>query len=145
MHKPIIVLIVLPMNHVSNYIGTWVLWGVSQALEVQNHLEAGLKHPKLYGCGGSHYLEGPLHGVQDPKEEWIRAFMFKSLEAQKTFPPVLCGLVRRMLPPSPGGSLLSTDKSCRRRRQKLRPGDRGTSQQALTYIKRRISLDGNSV
>ena len=138
-------LIFLPMAHVSDCRGTWFLRGISQALEVQNHLESGFKHPELFGCGGFHYLEGPMHGVQDPKEEWIRALLFKSLEAQKTSPPRLCGLVQRMLPPSPGGSLSITDKSCRRRRRKRRPGDGVTPQQALPDSKRRRSLDGNPV
>ena len=86
-----------------------------------------------------------LGRVWDPKEEWSRALLFKFLEAQKTFPPVLCGLVRRMLRPSPGGSISITDKSCRRRRQKRRPGDGGTPQQALLDSKRRRSLDVNPV
>ena len=67
MHEPIIVLIVFNMAPFSNYRGPWVLRGVYQSLEVQNHLEAGFKHPKLYGFGEFHYLEGPLQGVQDPK------------------------------------------------------------------------------
>ena len=67
MHEPIIVLIVLPLDHVSNYRGPWVLRGISQALEVQKHLEVGFKHPDLHGCGKFHYLEGPVHGVRDPK------------------------------------------------------------------------------
>ena len=32
-------------------------------------------------------MEGPVHGVQDPKEEWSRALLLKFLESQKTFPP----------------------------------------------------------
>ena len=38
MHEPLIVLIVLPLSHVSNYRGTWVLRGSSLALEVQEHM-----------------------------------------------------------------------------------------------------------
>ena len=50
-YEPIIVLIVLPMALVSNYRGPWVQGGGYQALEVQNHLEAGFKYPELYGFG----------------------------------------------------------------------------------------------
>ena len=77
MNELIILLIVLHLDHVSNYRGPWVLRGISQALEVQNHLEAGFKHPELHGCGEFHYLEGPVHGVQDPKDEWSKALLFK--------------------------------------------------------------------
>ena len=108
-----------------------MLRGSPQALEVQDHLEAGFKYPDLHGCGKFHDLEGPVHGVQDPKEEWSRDLLFKFIEAQKNFPPMLCGLVRRMLPPSLGGSLSSTEKPCRWRRHRRRPGHGGTPQQAL--------------
>ena len=110
MHEPLIVLIVLTLDHVSNYIGIWVLRGISPDLEVQDHLDSGFKHPELYVYGKFHDLEGPVYGVRYPKEEWIRSLLLKFLEAQKSFPPVLCSLVRRMLPPSPGGSFLITDK-----------------------------------
>ena len=67
MHEPIIVLIAFPLAHVSNYRDTWVLQGSPPDLEVQNHPEAGFKHTKLHGCGKFHDLEGPVHGVRDPK------------------------------------------------------------------------------
>ena len=86
----------------------------SSALGVQDHMEARFKNPELHGCGKFHGLEGPVHGVRDPKEDWSRDLLFKFPEAKKTFPIVLCVLVWRILPPSPGVSLLSTDKSCRR-------------------------------
>ena len=82
------VLIVSPMAYVSNYMGTWVLRGSSTSLEVQDHLEAGFKHPELHGCGKFHDLEGPVYGVRYPKEECIRALLFKFIEAQK--PPTPC-------------------------------------------------------
>ena len=145
MHEPIIVLIVLPLAHVSNYRGPWVIRGGYPAPEVQDHLEAGFKHLELHGCGKFHDLEGPVHGVQDPKEDWSRALLFKFIEAHKTFSPVLCGLVRIILPPSPVISLSSTDNSCQRRRQKRRPGDGETPQQALPDSKRLRSLDGNPI
>ena len=145
MHEPLIVLIVSPLDHVSNYRGPWVLRGSHASLEVQDHLEARFKHPEIHGCGKFHDLEGPVHGVRDPKEDWSRALLFKFLEAQKTFPPVSCSLMRRMLLPSPEGSLSSTDKYCCRRQQNRRTGDGGTPQQELPDSKRRISIDGNPV
>ena len=126
-------------------VGPWVLMGSSTALEVQDHKEAGLKHSEIHGCGKFHDLEGPVHGVRDPKEEWSRDILFKLIMAQKTFLPVSCGLVWRMLPPSPGGYISSTDKYFRRRQRKRRPGDGGTPQQALPYSKRQRSIDGNFV
>ena len=145
MNEPLIVWIVLPLAHVSNYRGPWVLQGSSPSLEVQDHMEPGFKHPGIHGCRKFHDLEGPVHGVRYPQEEWSRALLFKFIESQKTFPPVLCGLGRRMLLPSPRGSLLSTDKYCRWRRWKQRPGYRGTPQQALPDSKIQRSLDGNPV
>ena len=71
-----------------------MLQGSPTALEVQDHLEARLKHPEIHGCEKFHDLEGIVHGLQEPKEEWSRALMFKFLESQKTFPPchaVWCG------------------------------------------------------
>ena len=50
-------------------------------------MEARFKHPELHGCGKFHCLEGPVHGVQDPKEEWSRAILFKFIEPQENFPP----------------------------------------------------------
>ena len=120
-----------------------MLRGIYPALEVQYHMEAGFKHPKLHGCGKFHDLEGPVHGVRDPKEEWSRALLFKFIEAHKTFPSVLCSLVQRMIPPLPGGFLSSTYKACHRRQRKQIPGDGGTPQQALPDRKGRISLYGN--
>ena len=95
-----------------------MLRGSSPYLEVQDHLEAGFKHHELHGCGKFHDLEGPVHGVRYPKEERSKALLFKFIESQKTFPTVLCSLVRRMLPPSHGGSLSSIEKSCHRKRRK---------------------------
>ena len=144
-HEPLIVLIVLPLAHVSNYRCAWVIRGSSPDLEVQDHLEARFKHPELHGCGKFHDLEGPLHGVQDPKEEWSRALLFTFIEAHKTFSPVLCGLVRRMLPPSPRGHPSITYKYFRHRQQKRGPVDGRTPQKALPDIKRRRSHDGSPV
>ena len=145
MHEPLIVLMFLPLAYVSNYRGPWVIRGSYPALEVQKHMEAGFKNPDLHGCGKFHDLEGPVHGVRYPKEECSRDLMLKFIEAQKKIPPVSCSLVRRMLPPSPRGPLSSTDKSCRRRQQKRRPGYRGTPQQALPDRNIWISLFGNHV
>ena len=89
MHEPLIVLIIFPMAYVSNYRGLWVLRGSSPALEVQDHLEARFKHPENHGCRKFHDLEGHVHGVRDPKEDWIRDLLFKFLDAKKTSPPVL--------------------------------------------------------
>ena len=58
-HEPLIVLIVFPLDHVSNYIDPWVIQESSVSLEVQDHMEAGFKHPELHGCGKFHDLEGP--------------------------------------------------------------------------------------
>ena len=69
MHEPFIVSIVLPLAHVSNYRGRWVLGGSSPALEVQEQLETRFKYPELHGCGKFYDLEGPVNGVQYPKEE----------------------------------------------------------------------------
>ena len=91
---------------------------ISSDLKVQDHMEAGFKHPELHGCGKFHDLEGPVHVVRYPKEEWSRTLLFKIIEAQKTFPPVAYGLVRRMLPHLPGELLSNTNKSCLQRQQK---------------------------
>ena len=63
MHEALVLLILLPVAHVPNYRGPCVLWGISQTLEVQDHLEAGFKHPEIHGCGKFHDLEGPVHGM----------------------------------------------------------------------------------
>ena len=84
-----------------------------------------------------------MHGVQDPKEEWSRAVLFKFIEAQETFNPMLFGLVWIILLPSPGGSFLCTNKTIQRRRKKGRPGDGGTTQQAIPDSKIRIPIDGS--
>ena len=67
MHEPLIVVIVFPLAHVSNYKGLWVIRESSPALGVQDHMEAGFKHPEIHGCGKFHGLEGPVHGLRDPK------------------------------------------------------------------------------
>ena len=71
-----------------------MLQGSPPSLEVQNQLEAVFKHHDLHGCGKFHYLEGPVNGLRDPKEEWSRAVLFKFIGSHKTFPPcyeVWCG------------------------------------------------------
>ena len=80
-------LIVLPLDHVINYRYPWVLQVSPPALEVQNQLKAGFKHPEIHGCGKSHDLEGTVHGIRDPKEEWSWSVLFKFIEAHKNFPP----------------------------------------------------------
>ena len=81
MHEPLIVLIVLPLAHVSNYRGPWVLRGSPPALEVKDYPEDGFKHPELHGCGKFHDLEGPVYGVQDPKVEWSSDLLFKFIDS----------------------------------------------------------------
>ena len=49
--EALVVVIILPLAHVSNYRGPWVLCGSSPALGVQDHLEVGFKHPELHECG----------------------------------------------------------------------------------------------
>ena len=56
MHETLIVLIVSPLDHVSNYRGTWVLQVITPALEVQGYLEALFKHLEIHGCGKFHDL-----------------------------------------------------------------------------------------
>ena len=121
-----------------------MLWGSSLDLEVHDHLEAGFKNPELHGCGKFHDLEGPVHGVREPKEEWIRSLMFKFLEAQKTFPRVIYFGTDNVTT-SPGEALSSTYNSCRQKQRNRRPGDGGTPQQELPDSKRRRSIDGNPV
>ena len=60
LHEPLIVLIVLPLDHVPNYRYPWVLRGSPSAIEVHNQLEARFKHPELHGCRKLHELEGPV-------------------------------------------------------------------------------------
>ena len=69
MHETLIVLIVLPLDHVKSYRGPWVIRGLPSALKVKNQPEAGLKHPELHGCRKIHDLKGHVHGVRYPKEE----------------------------------------------------------------------------
>ena len=67
MRENLILLMFLPLDHVSNYRDPWVIRGSSPAFAVQDHMEAGFKHPELHGCGKIYELEGPVHGVRDPK------------------------------------------------------------------------------
>ena len=143
MHENLIMLIAFPLAHVSDYRGLWLLQGIPSALELQKKLEAWLKHPELHRCRKFHDLEGPVHGVGDPKEECSWDVMIKFIEAQEKFTLMLCGLVRRILPPPPGGSTYNKNKPIQQRRWKRRPGDGGTSQQTLTDSKRQRTPDGN--
>ena len=77
MHEPLIVEFVLPLAHVSNCRGPWVLRGSYPAPELQEDMEPGFKYYELHGCGKLHDLEGPEHGVRYPKDEWSRALMFR--------------------------------------------------------------------
>ena len=67
MHEPLTMLIVLPLSHVSNYRGPCMLLRIPYTLEVHNQLESGFKHPELHRSIKRHDLEGPVHGVLDPK------------------------------------------------------------------------------
>ena len=74
MHEPLIVLIVFTLDHVSNYRGPWVIRGSSTALEVQDHLEAGLKHTELHGCGKFQTWKGPCMECETPKRSGVGLF-----------------------------------------------------------------------
>ena len=67
LYELLVVLIFLPLAHVSNYRFPWVLRGISIALEVQDQLNVGFKHTELHGCGKFHDFEGPVHWVKEPK------------------------------------------------------------------------------
>ena len=56
--------------------------GIPSALEVYNKLEAIFKNPEIHGLRNIHDLEGPVHGVQDQKEEWSWDVIFNFLESQ---------------------------------------------------------------
>ena len=110
MHEPLSVLIVFSLVHVKNYRGPWVIQGSRSVLGVHNQLETGFKNPDIHGCRNFYDLEGTVHGVRDLKEDWIQAVLIKFIEAQETFPSVLCVLVRRMIPPPTRRSISSTNK-----------------------------------
>ena len=56
MNEHLIVFIVFPLAHVPNYKDPCVIQGNPPALEVQNQLEAGFKHPERHGYGKFHDL-----------------------------------------------------------------------------------------
>ena len=68
MHELLIVFIVLPLAHVSNYKSPWVLRESSPNLEAQDHLEARFKNPELHGCGKFHDLEGLDNSPVSPRD-----------------------------------------------------------------------------
>ena len=103
-HEPIIVLIFLPLDHVSNYRGPWVLRGISQALEVQNHLEAGFKHPDLHGCGNFITWKCPCMECETSMSSGVGLFCSYFVRLRKPFPPcyaVWCGEFYRPHPEDP--------------------------------------------
>ena len=105
MHEPLILMIVLPLNHVPKHRGPWTLRGSQQAYELVQLLDAGFKSPSEHGCKRFYDLEEPVPGVRKSSEAWSRNLLFEFLAKAKIFPPVSGGMVRGMLCASPRGSL----------------------------------------
>ena len=101
MHEPLIVAIVLPIVHVPNYRGPWVVHGTPESKSVAERLDRGLNYRSSgrHDPDQLHDMEGDMSGVRQAASEWSRDILFEFLISKTSFPPVQQCLVRRMLPP----------------------------------------------
>jgi hypothetical protein len=110
MHEPLLLVIVLPLTHVSNYRGPWLV----KSTDAPSALEERLK--RCFAAWGEseddseelHELEGYVPGLWRSKEEWLWTVLHKFLAEQRKFPPVHECVVRGMLRRKPKGPLPSS-------------------------------------
>ena len=66
-----------------------MLRGISPALEVQDHVEAGFKHPELHGCGKFLTWKGLCMEYETLKRSGVGIFCSNFLRLRKPFPRVM--------------------------------------------------------
>jgi hypothetical protein len=122
MHKPLIVLIVLPLTHVDSYRGPWLVGSTDAAAALEKRVRSGFAtwRESKDAPGKLHELEGYLPGLWSTQEEWFRSVLFEFLNEQRNFPPVHECLVRGMLRRKPGGPLPASRFARRRRWSRAR-------------------------
>jgi hypothetical protein len=122
MHKPLIVLIVLPLTHVDSYRGPWLVGSTDAAAALEKRVRSGFATwcESKDAPGKLHELEGYLPGLWSTQEEWFRSVLFEFLNEQRNFPPVHECLVRGMLRRKPGGPLPASRFARRRRWSRAR-------------------------
>ncbi len=127
--KPLLVAIVFPLAHVSNYTGPWLVRGTDMGWYYKHALVEGFKRPPRApgkgrphsgghgkrdsaGVSGSHPpgggdpgklhdLDGSLPGVFDVPEAGSRTLLWELLASAGKLPPVQKCLVRQVLPGIP--------------------------------------------
>lgn len=100
-HEPLIVAIVLPIAHVSNYRGPWIAKGTPEAEKLTTELDAGFKYAFNRKHPGLSELDGALCGLWEDPEGRSRHLLQEFLCFAGEFPPVQECLVRRMLSGEP--------------------------------------------
>lgn len=143
MHEPLILLLVLPLNHVSRYKGPWVAKGTESAQRLESTINKGSKvwRDSRNGTGQLHDLEGFVPGVWKAEEQWSRNILQQFLAEQRRFPPVHECLVRGLLSPGSERPFPNPGPSRRRRRSGGGSGGSGT----VPKRQRRGSSHGNSL
>jgi hypothetical protein len=105
MHEPLTIIVVLPLAHVENYRGPWVVKHTPQAGDFGQRMDAEFGRPREHGRREFFDLEEPMPSMWEDEFRWSRDLLFEFLQAQSSFPPVQSGLLRGVLSTLRGRSI----------------------------------------
>jgi hypothetical protein len=125
MHEPLLLIMVLPLTHVPDYRGPWLVKSADAPSALEERLKGGFATWNEYEDDAEklHELEGYVPGMWRTKEEWLRAVLHEFLVEQRKFPPVHECVVRGTLQRKPKGPL--PESRFARRRRWSRARDKG--------------------
>jgi hypothetical protein len=135
MHEPLTVVLLLPLAHVENYRGPWIVKQTSNAKEFGQQLDSEFGRPRENGRVEFLDLERPMPSLWEDEHRWTRDLLFQFLHCQSSFPPVQSGLLRGMLPALRGRPIPYTTKDGGTRGRK-RVRDRGNKGDSVHARKR---------
>ena len=113
-HKPLIVLVVLPLFFVTHYRGPWMLRGLVLSNKHKTELKAGFKASARNRPQELHDVTSPLPNVWDLREQGNRDLLQQFLVKAGNFPCVSDVVVQEMLPTVSGRPISGTKNAIQR-------------------------------
>ena len=86
-HEPLIVTVVIPLSHVNDYRGPWLVKGYDEAQSLTRELSTGFKYSRDRRPQGPFDVEGPLCGLWQYTEGGSRSLLRKFMRWARTSPP----------------------------------------------------------
>ena len=117
MHEPLPVVVVLPLAHVENYRGPWIVKHRPQTGAFGERLDAEFGRPRDHGRKEFSDLDEPMPSLWEGDYQRSGSLLFEFLHEQSRFPPVQSGLLRGLLPTLRGRPLTNSEDDGRRGRR----------------------------